>query len=206
MRKPSPSAIRRTLRKPAPAIGRKWPSCTEEKGSETGLGDLILAAYDRTAALTSRLALIQKERDPNADLEHPMQFTLSAVEGAPLKMASLKGKILVLDFWATWCGPCRVQHPLYEKVRAKFNDRDDVVFLAINTDQDPSVVKPFLEEQQWSKHVYFEDGLGSLLRVSSIPTTVIIDKQGNMFSRMNGFVPEKFVDQLTERIREALKQ
>jgi thioredoxin-related protein len=99
-----------------------------------------------------------------------------------------------------------VQHPLYEKVREKFNDRDDVVFLAINTDEDPSVVKPFLEEQQWSKHVYFEDGLGSLLRVSSIPTTVIIDKQGNMFSRMNGFVPEKFVDQLTERIREALKQ
>jgi thiol-disulfide isomerase/thioredoxin len=178
----------------------------KEKGTETGLGDLILAAYDQTAALASRLAVIQKERDPNADLEHPMQFTLSAVEGAPLKMASLKGKILVLDFWATWCGPCRIQHPLYEKVREKFKDRDDVVFLAINTDEDPSVVKPFLEEQKWSKNVYFEDGLGGLLRVSSIPTTVIIDKQGNMFSRMNGFVPEKFVDQLTERIREALKQ
>ena len=47
------------------------------------------------------------------------------------------------------------------------------------------------------KKVYFEDGLSGLLRVSSIPTTIIIDKQGQIFSRMNGFVPEKFVDQLT---------
>ena len=53
--------------------------------------------------------------------------------------------------------------------------------------------------------MFFEDGLGTLLRVSSIPTTIIIDKHGQIFSRMNGFIPEKFVDQLTDRIREASK-
>lgn len=174
------------------------------KGNETGLGDLVLEAYDRTSALVAKREAVQRQRDPNADLQDAMLFTLSSVEGAPLRLASLRGKVLILDFWATWCGPCRIQHPLYEEVRKRFNNRNDVVFLAISTDEDTSLVRPFLEENKWSRSVYFEDGLGEFLRVTSIPTTVIIDKQGQIFSRMNGFVPERFTDQLSERIREAL--
>jgi thiol-disulfide isomerase/thioredoxin len=133
-----------------------------------------------------------------------MDFTLNAVQGNPLKLSTLRGKVVVMDFWATWCGPCRVQHPLYEEVKKRFNDRDDIVFVNINTDEDPSIVKPFLEQNGWNNNVYFEDGLSQLLRVSSIPTTVVINKQGKIHTRMNGFVPEKFVDQLTGIIREAL--
>jgi thiol-disulfide isomerase/thioredoxin len=177
----------------------------KEKGSEAGLGDIVLQAYDRNAVISQKRAELQRQRDPNAELPDPMEFTLTALEGVPLKMESLKGKVVVLDFWATWCGPCRVQQPLYEKVQEKFAQRDDVVFLNINTDEDQSVVKPFLVSNKWNKRVYFEDGLGSLLRVSSIPTTIIIDKQGQIFSRMNGFVPEKFVEQLSDRIEEALE-
>ena len=109
-----------------------------------------------------------------------------------------------MDFWATWCGPCRVQQPLYEEVKKRFEDKDDVIFLAINTDENTSVVKPFLETNKWNKTVYFEDGLSNLLRVSSIPTTIVFDKQGQVYSRLNGFVPERFVDQLTSRISEAV--
>ena len=72
-----------------------------------------------------------------------------------------------------------------------------MVFLAINTDEDTSAVQPFLESNKWATNtVYFEDGLSNLLKVGSIPTTIIFDKQGQLFSRMNGFVPERFVDQL----------
>ena len=75
-----------------------------------------------------------------------------------------------MDFWATWCGPCRVQHPLYEEVKSKFAGNDDVVFLAINTDEDLAACKPFLESNKWdTKNVYFEDGLSNLLQVGSIP-------------------------------------
>lgn len=176
----------------------------KEKSTETGLGDITLEAYDRMAAELDRRAEIQRSRDPNALVKDPMDFTLTAVDGKPLHLKSLRGKVVVMDFWATWCAPCRVQHPLYEQVKAKFKDRDDVVFVAINTDEDPSVVKPFLEKAGWSNNVYFEDGLSSLLRVSSIPTTIVVDKQGQIFTRMNGFVPEKFVDQLTAVIKEAL--
>jgi thiol-disulfide isomerase/thioredoxin len=176
----------------------------KEHNTEAGLGDLILEAWDRTAAITVKRTAAQHLRDPNADLTDLMDFTITGLDGNKLPLTSLRGKVVVMDFWATWCGPCRVQHPLYEKVKQRFAKRDDVVFLAIDTDEDQTLVKPFLEEQKWSKKVYFEDGLSALLRVQSIPATLIIDKEGRLFSRMNGFLPERFVDMLSERIDEAL--
>ncbi len=173
-------------------------------GSEAGLGDLILKSYDQTSTLFSGRREEMHKMDPNADAKDPMQFTLAAVDGEKLQLSSLRGKVVVMDFWATWCGPCRVQHPLYEDVKSKFKDRTDVVFLSIDTDENRGLVKPFLEQAKWNQRVYFEDGLGQLLQVSSIPTTVIFNKKGEVASRMNGFLPDRFVDMLTERIREAM--
>jgi thiol-disulfide isomerase/thioredoxin len=112
---------------------------------------------------------------------------------------------VILDFWATWCNPCRIQHPMYDQVQQRFKDRGDVVLLSIDADEDHSIVAPFLEKQKWTRdRVYFEDGLQKLLQVSDIPTTIVFDKQGRVASRMNGFLPDRFVDQLTERIQTAL--
>ena len=61
--------------------------------------------------------------------------------------------------------------------------------------------------ERWSKaSVYFEDGLQKLLQVGDIPTTIVFDKQGRLVSRMNGFLPDSFVPQLTERIQSALTE
>lgn len=176
------------------------------KGSDAGLGDLILQEYDHTSAAFAARRQELRKLDPNSEAKEPAQFTLSGVLGDKLALASLKGKVVVLDFWATWCGPCRLQHPLYEEVKKRFQDRDDVIFLAVDTDEDHSLVKPFLEQHQWNQKVYFEDGLGMMLQVTSIPTTVILDKQGVVSSRMNGFLPDRFVDMLSDRIRDALKE
>jgi thiol-disulfide isomerase/thioredoxin len=173
-------------------------------GSETGLGDLVLAAYDRNLALAKARELGVRQSDPNAALTDPMAFTLSGVDGAKLSMADLKGKVLVLDFWATWCAPCREQHPLYEQVKQRFRDNPDVVFLSIDADADRQPVKPFLQEAGWQGPVYFEDGLARVLAVESLPTTILIDRRGQVFSRMNGYVKQLFVDALTDRIRGAL--
>jgi thiol-disulfide isomerase/thioredoxin len=143
--------------------------------------------------------------DPNANVTDPMGFTVSGLDGQKLMRGSLKGKVVILDFWATWCGPCRVQHPMYDQVKERFKGRDDVVLLSIDTDEDHGTVAPFLEQQKWSKaKVYFEDGLQKLLQVNDIPTTIIFDKQGRLASRMNGFLPDRFVEQLSERIQSAL--
>ena len=174
------------------------------KGNETGLGDALLQAYDRTASEWSDRRAALRAFDPNTQVSDPLQFTLGSLEGPPLQLASLQGKVIIMDFWATWCGPCRVQHPLYEEVKKKFKDNPDVVFLSVDTDEDRTAVKPYVTENHWSPKVYFEDGLSRNLQVGSIPTTVVFDKKGAVASRMNGFVPERFVDVLTERIQDAL--
>ena len=174
--------------------------------TETGAGDHLLAAHDRAAAWRdARLARL-RAIDPNALETEAMNFVLPGVAGIKLPMTQLKGKVVILDFWATWCAPCRVQHPLYEQVKKRFEGRDDVVFINISTDEDQSLVEPFLEKSKWSKRVYFESGLSRLLNVSSIPTTVIFNKRGEVASRMNGFLPDRFVDMLSERIQKILEE
>ncbi|MGO9256778.1 MAG: thioredoxin domain-containing protein [Bryobacteraceae bacterium] len=185
--------------------GRMGELYRQAKGSESGLGDMLLEAYDRNVALVHFRELQLRAGDPNAQLTDPMEFTLTAVEGEKLKMPSLKSKVVVFDFWATWCGPCRQQHPLYEQVKLRFRDNPAVVFLSIDTDEDRQLVKPFLAEVQWQGQVYFEDGLSRALHITSIPTT-ILTARGRVVSRMNGFVPERFVEMLTERIRDALAE
>jgi len=175
------------------------------KGSEKGLGDLILESYDRTTALIAERKLQIRQNDPNAQATSLMDFTLPGVNREPVKLASLKGKAVVFDFWATWCGPCRAQHPLYEEVKRHFEGNPAVTFISVNTDDERDLVQPFLKENQWNNPVYFEDGLSRMLQITSIPTTVIVNKQGEIASRMNGFNPERFVDMLTERIEQALK-
>ncbi len=173
--------------------------------SETGLGDIILAAYDRSITVQEARKAKLKAIDPNSGVTNAMEYTISGIDGERLDLNSLRGKVVLLDFWATWCGPCRVQYPIYEKVKASFKGRNDVVFLGINTDQEREVVKPFLAQNKWNKAVYYEDGLSNLLKVASIPTTMIFNRKGQMTSRMNGFVPERFEEMLRERIEEALK-
>jgi thiol-disulfide isomerase/thioredoxin len=179
----------------------------KKHNSEKGLGEAILEAYDRTRAVIDARQAKLNALDPNASATDPMGYTISGLDGQKLQLGSLKGKVVILDFWATWCGPCRVQHPMYDQVQDRFKDRGDVVLLSIDADEDRSVVAPFLDQQKWSKsRVYFEDGLQKLLGVSEIPTTIVFDKQGRVASRMNGFLPDRFVEQLSERIQSALAE
>jgi thiol-disulfide isomerase/thioredoxin len=174
-------------------------------GTEKGLGDLILESYDRTKELIAARKLQSRESDPNGEVTSLMEFTLPGLNGDKLKLASLKGKTVVFDFWATWCGPCRAQHGLYEQAKRRFEGNPAVIFLSVDTDDDRELVEPFLKENHWNNIVYFEDGLARMLRITSIPTTIIVDRRGEIASRMNGFNPERFVDMLTERIQQTLK-
>ena len=190
---------RRTDRK---ALGEMYRKLHE--GSEKGLGDEILAAYDRTSEVVSKRENELRKLDPNFGVTDPMKFTLGALSGGKLDLKTMRGKVVIFDFWATWCVPCRAQHPLYEEVKQRFRERDDVVFLSVDTDENRELVPPFMEEQHWSGNVFFDDGLVRLLAINSIPSTMIADKQGRLVSRMNGFTRATFVDQLTARIRAAL--
>lgn len=173
---------------------------------EKGLGDVVLAAHDRAVERGKQRLTRLRAIDPNAMRSTAGDFVVTGPGGAKLDLATLRGKVVVLDFWATWCGPCRTQHPLYEQVKERFKDRPDVVFLNINTDEDRTLVAPFLEKNQWNKSVFFEGGLSRLMNVSSIPSTIILNKRGELASRMNGFIPDRFVDSLTDRVKRILEE
>jgi thiol-disulfide isomerase/thioredoxin len=175
------------------------------KGSEEGLGALCLAAYDRTAALLQARDESLHRNEPNSGRTNVLDFTLSGLDGQSLAMATLKNKVVVMDLWATWCIPCREQHPLYEQVKERFRDNAAVVFLSIDCDADRSLVKPFLDQVKWQGPVYFEDGLTRLFSVDGLPATILLDRNGQLYTHLNGFLDKNhFADLLTERIRDAL--
>ena len=175
-------------------------------GSDGGLGDLVLQAYDRNVALIHMREMRLRGGGPNAAFTDPMQFTLTGVDGAKLGLSALAGKVVVFDFWATWCIPCREQHPLYEQVKRQFRDESRVMFLSVATDEDHALVAPFLKEVKWAGPAYFEDGLSRALEIRAIPTTIILDRSGKVFSRLTGFESRRFADMLSERIKEALAE
>jgi thiol-disulfide isomerase/thioredoxin len=177
-------------------------------GNDQGLGDVFLHAWDRSAAAIRARTARYKAMDPNFGQTDPYQFVLTELDGNrtaadALDMAKLKGKTLVIDFWATWCGPCIAQHPMIEEVRQKYAKYPDVVFLSIDSDDDHTLVKPFLEAQKWTQRVYHEGGLGGLLNVAALPTLLVIDPAGKSVSRMTGLNPEVFESSLSSRIDEA---
>jgi len=174
-------------------------------GSETGMGALCLQAYDRTAALLKARDANFERNEPNSGKTNVLDFTLSGLDGKSLALASLKGKVVVMDLWATWCIPCREQHPLYEEAKQRFRENPAVVFLSVNADADRSAVKPFVERMKWQGPVYFEDGLARLFAIEGLPATLLLDRNAQLYTHLNGFLDKNhFADLLTERIRDAL--
>ena len=84
-----------------------------------------------------------------------------------------------------------------------FAKDNNVIFLSVDTDDDHSVVPKFVAEMKWDHKVYYDAGLMSALKISSIPTIMILDTNGRISSRMMGFIPERFEDMLAERIQGA---
>ncbi len=168
---------------------------------EKGLGDILLKSIDETSKQVDR----RTESFGNTPSTKVSEFELSGLQGNKLALNSLKGKVVILDFWATWCNPCRAQHPLYERVKAQFKGQEQVVFLDIDSDQERAIVPRFLQDLKWdATSVYYEDGLLGALNISSLPTTVLLDRSGDVFSKIAGFTPETFADLLTDRIKQAL--
>ena len=175
-----------------------------EHHSEKGLGDLVLSRYD---ALMPQLAERLSGGQPqNAGRRDPFEFVLERMDGTLLPLADCRGKVMVMDFWATWCGPCRLQGKLFEQVAGSFLADSSAAFLSLNTDQDRSGVPVFLKQQGWTVPVAYAQGLDQLLNVSELPTVVIFDRQGRIVYRREGVDPANFADELSKHLREALQQ
>ena len=170
--------------------------------STTGLGDIVLSAYDHSR----ETARAEKPDAPiyNKDVTDPLQFNLRRMDGGgPLKVADSHGKVVILNFWTTWCAYCNQMESMLAGVRTKFSGRDDVVFLTINADEDESLVAPFLQIHKPGGTLLFADGVGRGFRVESIPTVLVLDKSGKTAYRTEGFAPDSFADLAAAAIAKA---
>jgi thiol-disulfide isomerase/thioredoxin len=173
--------------------------------STAGLGDVLLAAYDQNRAMAK--ASLPDAPAPvvyNQGVTDPLQFALRKIDGGgTVKPADSRGKIVILNFWTTWCAYCRTTESALAGIRAKFASRDDVVSLSANVDEEESAIKPFLKEQKVDGTLVFADGLDQALRVTSIPTIVILDRTGKTVYRTQGYAPDDLVDAASAAITRA---
>jgi len=188
------SPDRREIRR---KLGNVWRLA---HGSDDGLGDYILRTYDEVTAAHNT-----PETKRNADAKELYGFTLRKLpDGSPLPLAAERGKILVVNFWATWCGPCRAMEPLFDRVAMEFQRDHHVLFLAADCDEDETLVPPYLQETKPRTTVVFADGLDRLFGVNSFPTVVVVDRAGKIVYRAEGYGEDTFEQSLTAAIRQAL--
>ena len=102
-------------------------------------------------------------------------FVVKDLGGKTLSLADLRGKIAVIDFWATWCKPCVQELPELAAYHERLTDRKDVVLLSVNVGEKRAEVKAFLEAARVSFPVYCGDTLVDPLEVAAFPTKLILD-------------------------------
>jgi thiol-disulfide isomerase/thioredoxin len=178
-------------------IGNVWRLA---HGSEDGLGDYLLHTFDETTAAAAPLKVAR-----NQGGKEPYEFVLRNVtDGSPVPLKDARGKVLVLNFWTTWCGPCHVLEPHFEKVAAHYLGRSEVIFYGLNCDDDESLVLSYVRDIKPKTANLFADGLDQLLGVHAFPTTLILDSDGKIAFREDGFDSEGYERSLTEAIERAV--
>ncbi|MDR2282883.1 MAG: TlpA family protein disulfide reductase [Sphingobacterium sp.] len=112
------------------------------------------------------------------------KFGYSDIEGKKVSLDDLKGKLVLLDMWATWCGPCRAEEPHWEKLNEEYKDKA-VAFVGISTDQDKPKWESYVKEKSL-KGIQLHAGPGNELsnayKVTGIPRYILIDKAGNLIT------------------------
>ena len=159
----------------------------KEKGSDAGF-EAYVNALEADAKMKKRAALAKTMMNTAAP-----KFVLKDWDGKEVSLESLKGKIVIVDFWATWCGPCIASMPGMKKAQEKLAARDDVKFVFVDTwetvDNKNDNSKDFMAKKKYPFYVLMdnEDKVVKDFEVSGIPTKFIIDKAGNIRFKAIGF-------------------
>lgn len=119
--------------------------------------------------------------------------------------ANLKGKVVLLDFWASWCGPCKESFPVMEDLHKKYGEKGFVI-LAVNVDENAAAMKDFLKEHAASFTIVHDatKKLVGTANISSMPTSFMLDKEGKIAAIHKGFHGKDTVKQYEAEIEKLL--
>lgn len=147
------------------------------------LVSLFVAGCGRTPTVS---AAVKPEKDRKA----APNFTLKDSNGTQVKLTDYRGKVVLLNFWATWCGPCKIEIPWFTEFEQTFKDRGFAVIGVSMDDDGWDVVKPYITRAKINYRVLLGDEPTSQIYggVDSLPTTFLIDRDGKIASIHIGLV------------------
>jgi peroxiredoxin len=133
-------------------------------------------------------------------------FTLPARGGSNLSLSQYKGQVVMINFWATWCGPCRQEMPLLDAMYRKYKGMG-FTLIGVNVEPDSKAAEKFLQGMPVTFPVAFdaESRVSKLYKVQGMPSTVIVDRKGNARVLHKGYRPgdeNKYLDEVRRLIRE----
>jgi thiol-disulfide isomerase/thioredoxin len=188
---------------PSPSEAPPVESPDRRKRAWIGMGAVIIALgllaflsgpdrYDPDAPPPPADGRTDAASDPNdanvAGKAAPLNFTLKDMNGVDVKLASFKGKVILLNFWATWCGPCRAEIPSLIELQKEY--ADDLVVLGFSVDDPVDKLKPYVEEFKINYPILLglgredvQDAFGPLW---GIPVSVIIAPDGTIQKKHSG--------------------
>jgi thiol-disulfide isomerase/thioredoxin len=117
----------------------------------------------------------------------PIEFELRDLTGKNVKLSALKGKVVFLNFWATWCGPCRSEMPSMQRMYEKLHD-EGLEILAVDLQEEKGLVEGFVRELSLKFPILLDStgAVGAQYNARAIPTTYLFDRKGFIFARAVG--------------------
>lgn len=154
------------------------------------------------------LAIAQRSDSPESFKGKAMPaFKMATIDGKTLTNASLKGKVVLIDFWATWCGPCKMASPSVQKLHEKYGKKGLVVIGANVWEQGDSKKKTadYAKEHKYTyTFTHSNDELAKTLKINGIPTFLLVDKKGVVQMVQVGFDPNSTQKELEKAIQRLL--
>jgi len=151
--------------------------------------DLDITSNEKSTTEKSSDAANDPSTVESSDAEKiaALDFKLKDLNGKEVSLSNYKGKKVFLNFWASWCPPCKAEMPDIDKLYQQTKD-SDLVILAVNIGEDKTTAKSFMESNKYSFTVLLDSNqnIAAKYNISAIPTSFFIDKEGNIVSAVKG--------------------
>lgn len=161
---------------------------------------LVVITFSTLLAVCFSLASAKELSGPAKD------FTLKSNKGNNVRLSDLRGQVVMLNFWASWCGPCRQEMPLLDKMYQRYGSAG-FTLLGVNVEEDPTEANLLLKKDPVTFPILYDTSskVSKQYKVSAMPSTVLIDCDGNMSYLHSGYKPGDEKEYM-KRIKGLLRQ